>query len=140
MYVGKQGVIKRNATQMITNDFALFAYFVEMLICYSAFLLFLWWGVYKYKNSGCRPTNVYILVMLLFLCRAYGVHVAFHARNIIGDLPDYQLFLQSSWWHTRVLPQVIVELLILCCMLLRVYNNFIKNHHKRVNDKDGDDV
>ena len=122
------------------TDVTLFMYVLELVICYSAFVLFGWWAIYKWHKSRCRPTNVYILVMFLFLARAYAIHIGFTARNIGYQTQEYHDFVTSMWWHTRVLPEIIVEFCILWRMARRVALNFFLKDKRRLGDVDGDDV
>jgi hypothetical protein len=127
---------------LISGDMTLLIYGIEAAVCFLAFILFAWWGIYKFIVGNCKPTNVYILVMLLFLTMGYATMLGVIARLVRGggDVDAYVKFMQGLWWHTRILPRLIIESMILWRMSRRVYINFFKVDRRRHGDRDGDDV
>ena len=124
----------------IINDTATLVYLTETVVCYAAFLLFLWWAIYKYASAKCWPTTVYFLVMLLFLTQAYAAQTALECRMLLSDSLKYNHFITTARWDTRVVPKLIIQVMILWRMARRVYINFVIENKKRKNDKDGEDV
>ena len=119
-------------------------YQIETVVCYSTFLLFLWWAIHKWRKDKWIPTNVYLLVAFLFLGQGYASSWAWYTRatRVTRVAADWAhvIPLTGIWWDTRICPRLIIEILIFWRMCRRVYINFWQSEQRRRGDKDGDDV
>ena len=142
----------------IFMDLTSIEYLWEMIVWLLTFFLFLWWACYKKivtrrsnkiriiidpkKVLNENVSVIYILVMLGFLTQAYATSIAYYAR-LLRDYPvAHYDFLNSFWWHTRILPRLIIGTIISVRMMTKVYVEFFASKKRRPSnlDKDGDDV
>lgn len=124
-------------------DFALYLYLYEILVCFSTFVLFVWYSVYKYRLKACIPSALYVAVGLFFLSQAYAVSIGFAARLARSESAwNACPFLDTQIWHTRVFFRVAMETVISVLQARKVYIEMKRKGKelRRFTDQDGEDV
>jgi cyanate permease len=161
MFVVEMLTIPRSVflmTRMMIDDFdaASFEYLLEVIVFLLTFLLFLWWAIYKKvatKKVNAKITNpskkldenvsvVYLLVMFGFLTQAFATYIGYYTRSIrlSGDIDAYHQFMNSFWWHIRIVPRLIVGMLLSARMVRKVYIEFFQPQKRRRSDRDAEDI
>ena len=143
----------------VQKDVTLYVYALETILYLLLFLSFVWWAVYRLiivkrksklygRVSPICPSDIYILVTLLFLTLGYASIIGLYARiirpgvDILHTSEEYRIFLRSFIWDTRAIPRTIVTILILWRQARKVYREFFakREHMRRRSDKDGEDI
>jgi len=118
-------------------DFTMITYWLEFLLCSFAFLIFVFWLFYKWRAERSMPSDIYVLFVLLFFARAYSVYLGIQARELKEIGVAYHNYMDSFFWDTRNIPELIVLSTIVMRKTKKILIHFMfPGRNRRRNDKD----
>ena len=105
-------------------DWTLISYEILRWVVLYNLILFLVWLV-AVKRQGGWISEIYVIVMVLFIARLWGVFFGINARHLRDiDHDQYVAFMSGVWWDIRLLPEAIC-FLVLGAVLTR---RFVKSY------------
>ena len=93
-------------------DWTLISYeTLRWTVVYNFVLFFIW--LIAVKRDGGFISEIYLVVMALFLARLWGVYFGIRARDLREvDADQYVAFMSGPWWDVRLVPEAICYLAI----------------------------
>jgi hypothetical protein len=118
-------------------DYTLLTYVLEFGLCSLAFVVFLFWLIYKWHTEKSRPSDIYIFFTALFASRAYSVFMGIQARMLRDDSVAYYDFMNGMLWHTRNVFELIILSVIVWKKTRMILMYFLfPDYNRRAGDKD----
>ncbi|OEU68440.1 MAG: hypothetical protein BBJ57_02425 [Desulfobacterales bacterium PC51MH44] len=107
-------------------DLTLVSYQVARLALFYNMVLFLVW-LWLTKHEGGHVSKVYLIILALFAVRVYGISLGIQARHVRPDHDAYMQFLNNWIWHSRVVPEAIVFIVLAWIMTKRFVRSYLFN-------------
>ena len=122
-------------------DLTLVAYKIGIIALVYNLCLFLAWLILTKKDGG-NVSEVYLIIMVLFASRIYGVALGLNARFLRADDPEqYFKFMSGVLWETRLLPEVAMFIILGVVLTRRFVKSYLFNdpRYRSVNGNRKDD-
>ena len=92
-------------------------------LLYCSLLFIVWWIIVKREHG--YVSDIYKLLLLLFLSRWYAVKLGIKARTLRDiDTQAYYDFMGSFIWHSRLVPEAIVFISIAYILTRRFVRSY----------------
>jgi len=108
-------------------DLTIVSYEITKYALLYNFFLFACWLVLV-KREGGHVSGVYLIVMILFAFRLYGVFLGIEARELRcsgGDMKLYYDFMSGFWWESRLVPEAVVFIILAAVLTKRFVLSYI---------------
>ncbi len=108
-------------------DLTLISYEVAKYALLYNILLFSIWLV-MVRREGGMVSDVYLIVMGLFVARLYGVLMGTRARSLrVLNNSEYYDYMSGIWWDSRLLPEAIIFIALACLLTRRFIHSYFYN-------------
>ena len=96
---------------------------LRWVVIYNFILFFVW--LVAVKRDGGFISEIYLIVMCLFMARLWGVAFGIHARSLRPDHDRYVAFMSGPWWDVRLVPEAICYLILGVVLTRRFVKSYL---------------
>ena len=107
-------------------DLTLISYKVTHYAVLYNLILFAVWLI-MVKREGGRVSEVYLIVMGLFVARLYGVWMGIRARELRYDHDVYYEFMSGTMWESRLTPEAVIFIILAVVLTRRFVRSYWYN-------------
>lgn len=115
-------------------DITFCQYAIGVILLIYNLILYIIWNVALKNYQSTRYRGVCLHVVLLIIAFIYTISLALYARSLFNT-PEYDIFLNSQFWHWRYSPVLIFFFLssirLTRWAIITIKLNYLKNRNTK---------